>query len=94
MNDLNELLHKTNNHFNYAINRAIISGMLLANLNNSPKVFSSKEDFTQAYLDYTDSKYEQIVKKIQYSIQTTLAKLKSNQLFEAINTYGRLNTTE
>ena len=94
MNDLNELLHKTNNHFDYAINRAIISGMLLANLNNSPKVFSSKEDFTQAYLDYTDSKYEQIVKKIQYSIQTTLAKLKSNQLFEAINTYGRLNTTE
>lgn len=94
MNDLNELLHNTNNHFNYAINRAIISGMLLANLNNSPKVFSSKEDFTQAYLDYTDSKYEQIVKKIQYSIQTTLAKLKSNQLFEAINTYGRLNTTE
>lgn len=94
MNDLNELLHQTNNHFNYAINRAIISGMLLVNLNNSPKVFSSKEDFTQAYLDYTDSKYEQIVKKIQFSIQTTLAKLKSNQLFEAINTYGRLSTTE
>ena len=81
MSNIKELIRKTENHFNYPINRAIISGRILADLNDSPKVFSTKENFIHACLAYTDPKHEQIVKELKESIQTILADVKSNELF-------------
>lgn len=94
MSNVKKLINKTENHFNYQINRAIISGRILADLNDSPKVFSTKESFIQACLTYTDPKHEQIVKDLQASIQTTLADVKSNELFEVINDYKQASTED
>ena len=66
----------------------------MADLNDSPKVFSTKESFIQASLAYTDPKHEQIVKGLQTSIQTTLADVKSNELFEVTNDYKQVSTDD
>ncbi|CDI58519.1 N-6 DNA methylase [Lactobacillus helveticus] len=94
MSNTEKLIRKTENHFNYPINRAIISGRILADLNDSPKVFSTKENFIHACLAYTDPKHEQIVKELKESIQTILADVKSNELFEVTNAYKHVSTKD
>jgi type I restriction enzyme M protein len=94
MSNVKDLISKTENYFNYSVNRVIISGRILADLNDSPKVYSTKESFIQASLAYTDPKHEQIVKELQASVQTTLADIKSNELFEVTNDYRQVSTKD
>jgi type I restriction enzyme M protein len=94
MSSIKNLIYETKNHFNYKVNRAIIAGEILAKINDSSKVISTKEDFIQACQAYTDSKHKQVVKDLQASIRKAIANVESSKLFDATNIYGQLNTED
>ena len=94
MSNTKKLVCEVQNHFNYKVNRAIIAGEILAKINDSSRVISTKEDFIQAYQAYNDSKHKQLVKDLQVSIRKAIANVESSQLFDATNIYGQLNTED
>ena len=94
MSNTKKLACEVQNHFNYKVNRAIIAGEILAKINDSSRVISTKEDFIQAYQAYNDSKHKQLVKDLQVSIRKAIANVESSQLFDATNIYGQLNTED
>ena len=94
MSNTKKLVCEVQNHFNYKVNRAIIAGEILAKINDSSRVISTKEDFIQAYQAYNDSKHKQLVKDLQVSIRKAIANVENSQLFDATNIYGQLNTED
>ena len=94
MSNTKKLACEVQNHFNYKVNRAIIAGEILAKINDSSRVISTKEDFIQAYQAYNDSKHKQLVKDLQVSIRKAIANVENSQLFDATNIYGQLNTED
>lgn len=94
MSNTKNLVCEVQNHFDYKVNRAIIAGEILAKINDSSRVISTKEDFIQAYQAYNDSKHKQLVKDLQVSIRKAIANVESSQLFDATNIYGQLNTED
>ena len=94
MSNTKNLICEVQNHFDYKVNRAIIAGEILAKINDSSRVISTKEDFIQAYQAYNDSKHKQLVKDLQVSIRKAIANVESSQLFDATNIYGQLNTED
>lgn len=94
MSNTKNLIYEVQNHFDYKVNRAIIAGEILAKINDSSRVISTKEDFIQAYQAYNDSKHKQLVKDLQVSIRKAIANVESSQLFDATNIYGQLNTED
>ena len=58
MNNLNQLVHDVDSKLKYSVNRAIITGKILVNLNDSTEIFSSVESFINACLAYTDPKHK------------------------------------
>lgn len=94
MNNLNQLVHDVDSKLKYSVNRAIITGKILVNLNDSTEIFSSVESFINACLAYTDPKHEQVVKDLQTSIKASLVNIKNNQLLDALKIYEKLNTKE
>ena len=94
MSNTKKLVCEVQNHFDYKVNRAIIAGEILAKINDSSRVISTKEDFIQAYQAYNDSKHKQLVKDLQVSIRKAIANVESSQLFDATNIYGQLNTED
>lgn len=94
MSNTKNLVCEVQNHFDYKVNRAIIAGEILAKINDSSRVISTKEDFIQAYQAYNDSKHKQLVKDLQVSIRKAITNVESSQLFDATNIYGQLNTED
>lgn len=94
MSNTKNIVCEVQNHFDYKVNRAIIAGEILAKINDSSRVISTKEDFIQAYQAYNDSKHKQLVKDLQVSIRKAIANVESSQLFDATNIYGQLNTED
>lgn len=94
MSNTKNFVCEVQNHFDYKVNRAIIAGEILAKINDSSRVISTKEDFIQAYQAYNDSKHKQLVKDLQVSIRKAIANVESSQLFDATNIYGQLNTED
>lgn len=94
MSNTKNIVCEVQNHFDYKVNRAIIAGEILAKINDSSRVISTKEDFIQAYQAYNDSKHNQLVKDLQVSIRKAIANVESSQLFDATNIYGQLNTED
>ena len=94
MSNTKNIVCEVQNHFDYKVNRAIIAGEILAKINDSSRVISTKEDFIQAYQAYNDSQHNKLVKELQVSIRKAIANVESSQLFDATNIYGQLNTED